>query len=84
MYFQIQIKSKTVRRNTKSPHELAIFQRKKIIGKKISTIVGKSPPDMAISQLYSTPAIGFYEILQLDRNQLRNRHLIWRFLNFLN
>ena len=64
MYFQIQIKSKTVRRNTKSPHELAISQRKKNNWKKNihhSWEIAISHGDFSI---IPTPVIGFHQILQ--------------------
>ena len=68
MYFQIQIKSKTVRRNTKSPHELAISQRKKNNWKK--------------NIHHSWEMVGNRHITwRFPNYMLGNRHQIWRFLN---
>ena len=64
MYFQIQIKSKTVGRNTKSPHELAISQRKKNNWKKNIHHSWEIATRYGDFSIIPTPITGFHQILQ--------------------
>ena len=70
MYFQIQIKSKTVGRNTKSPHELAISENKK-----------KTKIEKKIYMVGNRHVIWRFPTM-VPNCILGNRHQIWRFLNY--